>query len=76
MRQYKIEETKAVEKIICNKCGREILVRNEIPDEDVLDVRKRWGYFSEKDNEVHSFDICERCYDEWIQTFRIPIEKR
>ena len=76
MRQYKMEETKAVEKILCNKCGREILVRNEIPDEDVLDVRKRWGYFSNKDNEIHSFDICEKCYDEWIQTFQIPIEKR
>jgi len=72
MRQYKIQETKEVEKIICNKCGKEILVKNGMPEEDVLSVQKRWGYFSEKDNEVHEFDLCEDCYDEWIKTFQVP----
>lgn len=66
MRQYN--------KIICNKCGKEILINNEIAEGDVLCVQKRWGYFSEKDNERHSFDLCEECYDEWIATFQIPIE--
>ena len=28
MRQYKMQETKEVEKIICNKCGKEIIVKN------------------------------------------------
>lgn len=74
MRQYKIEETKATEKIICNKCGKEISVKNEISEADVLSVNKRWGYFSNKDNEVHNFDLCEECYDELIRTFKIPIE--
>ena len=32
-------------KIVCNKCGR------EITNEDILEVEKRWGYFSNnKDN--------------------------
>ena len=68
MRQYRKEETKVIDKIICNKCGKEIV------EADVLSVEKRWGYFSEKDNEVHSFDLCEKCYDELISTFQIPIE--
>lgn len=68
MRQYKLQETKAVEKIICNKCGKEIV------EADVLSVDKRWGYFSNKDNEVHHFDLCEECYNEMISTFQIPIE--
>lgn len=38
--------------------------------------RKRWGYPSEKDNEDHSFDLCEQCYDEFTATFLIPIEQR
>ena len=42
--------------------------------QDALSVEKRWGYFSEKDNEVHAFDICESCYDEWTSTFLIPVE--
>ncbi len=72
MRQYKMQEKKEVEKIICNKCGKEISVNNGVPQGDTLSVEKRWGYFSDKDNEVHRFDLCEVCYDEWITTFKIP----
>ena len=67
MRQYKEEKTNVIDKIICNKCGK------EIKQEDVLSVEKRWGYFSEKDNEVHHFDLCEHCYDEMVASFQIPI---
>lgn len=68
MRQYKKEETKVIEKYICNRCGKELV------QEDVLMVEKRWGYFSNKDNEVHRFELCEQCYDEIVSTFQIPIE--
>lgn len=74
MRQYTTREVQGVKKIICNKCGREIAVGEANGTEDVFQVEKRWGYFSNKDNEVHRFDLCEKCYDEWIATFRIPIE--
>lgn len=68
MRRYKKEEVDVIDIIVCNKCGREIV------EEDVLAIEKRWGYFSSKDNEVHRFDLCEKCYDEWVSTFQIPIE--
>ena len=74
MRQYELKETKEISKIICNKCGKEIPMKGEIAQEDVLDVTKRWGYFSKRDNEVHKFDLCEACYDELIASFKIPIE--
>lgn len=73
MRQYRIKETKEVDIIICNKCGKEIRVDDGYPKEDVLSVEKRWGYFSGKDNEIHEFDLCEECYDEMIQAFAIPV---
>lgn len=76
MRQYKIQETKEVEKIICNKCGKEVSVKNGMSQEEFFSAQKRWGYFSEKDNEVHEFDLCEECYDKWIATFAIPIDKK
>ena len=76
MRQYKMQETKETEKIICNKCGKEIVVKNGVAEADALSVEKRWGYFSNKDNEVHVFDLCEECYDKWIATFLIPIEEK
>ena len=77
MRQYKECEIKEKEmvKIICNMCGKEIETENGILMEDVLSVEKRWGYPSDKDNEVHRFDLCETCYDRWIQSFQIPVEK-
>lgn len=75
MRQYKIQltEKKEVEKIICNKCGKEIPAYKGVPAEDVLEVEKRWGYFSEKDNRVDRFDLCEACYDELIESFKIKL---
>lgn len=77
MRQYHTElrETKELEKIICNKCGKEIVVTRGIPQEDVLDIEKRWGYFSEKDGQTDRFDICEDCYEEWIESFLIPVTR-
>lgn len=50
MRQYHttVKETKEIDKIICNRCGRSIPVIQGVPREDVLEVSKRWGYFSEK----------------------------
>lgn len=77
MYQYTICETyeKKLNTIICNKCKKEIKVIKGIPQEDVLSVEKRWGYFSEKDNEVHRFELCEKCYDELVGSFEVPVEK-
>lgn len=76
MRQYResVLETNQLEKIICNKCGREIPKSDEIWLEDVLQVEKEWGYFSKKDGRRDHFDICEDCYDEWISSFAVPME--
>ena len=62
MRQYctKLKKTEELEKIICNKCGKEILVCGGVPQEDVL--------------EVDHVDLCEDCYDELVSGFRIQIE--
>ena len=78
MRQFKEQtrKVKEVTSIVCNKCGRVIPVVEGVPQEDVLTVDKRWGYFSEKDGEIHSFDLCESCYDLLVQDFQIPPEKK
>ena len=69
MRQYHttVKETKEI------RCGRSIPVIQGVPREDVLEVSKRWGYFSEKDNRLDEFDLCEQCYDEIISEFKIKI---
>lgn len=76
MRQYSLEtkESKKTEQIICNCCGKQIPVAGGHPREGVFSVDHTWGYFSDKDGETHSFDLCEECYDKWIRSFRIPVD--
>ena len=76
MRCYKMESTKIqkLEKMVCNCCKKEIRTADGEPREGVFSVNYEWGYFSEKDGETHSFDLCEACYDKWIAGFQIPIE--
>lgn len=63
-------------KIYCNACGKQL---GTIPKANVckehLSVQKEWGYFSGKDFMIHSFTVCEQCYDEWIGTFAIPVQE-
>lgn len=74
MRRYKMKETKEISNIICNQCGREINVTNGMPEEGVFSVDYAWGYFSDKDGERHSFDLCESCYDKLLASFRLPAD--
>ena len=75
MRQYKTEkqEKKEIDKIICNKCGKEIKVIRGVAQEDFLEVNKRWGYFSNKDNQEDTFELCEECYDEFVASFKFKL---
>ena len=59
--------------IFCNMCGREIKMEKNVAQEGVLSVEQNWGYFSEKDGEIHSFDLCERCYNRLAAQFKIPV---
>ena len=68
MRQFK-ERTRKVKEVT------RIPVVEGVPQEDVLTVDKRWGYFSEKDNRRDHFDLCESCYDELTRNFKIKMEE-
>ena len=74
MRYY--SRDKRLEKVICNKCGRELKVEHGILKEGVLRVSKAWGYFSEKDGQVDCFDLCEDCYDAWTAGFAVSVETK
>ena len=41
---------------------------------DFLHIEKVWGYFSKKDGEHHSFDLCEACYDRMRKEFVLKEE--
>ncbi|WP_343215518.1 MULTISPECIES: hypothetical protein [Drancourtella] len=70
-----MKERRETETIFCNGCGKEIKIKDGVIREGLISVEKRWGYFSNKDNEVHRFDLCEECYDRMVSQFVIPVEK-
>ncbi len=76
MQQFEMikSDEKRLQKIICNRCGKEISVVNGHETEGVFHGEYMWGYFSEKDGERHSFDLCETCYDRIVEQFCIPVE--
>ncbi len=74
MRNYKKIQTEKIQsQRLCAINVKRNHNKNGIPEEEMLTVEKRWGYFSHKDGELHRFDICEECYDTWIASFQIPV---
>ena len=61
--------------MFCNVCGKKIAVEKGIMKEDVFEAAKEWGYFPKYDLELHKFNMCEDCYDKFISSFKIPIQK-
>ena len=60
--------------VICNHCGRKLAVKQGIVREGAMSLDYAWDYFSEKDGQVHHFDLCEECYDELVSGFKIAVE--
>jgi ribosomal-protein-alanine N-acetyltransferase len=67
------EDTKGLT-VICNMCGRKLTVKGSIVEEGVIEIAADWGYFSQKDGEIHRFDICEDCYDKLSKKFKVPVD--
>lgn len=62
-------------KVFCNKCGKTFKEHNGVIQEGIFNVEYLWGFFSNKDGEIDSFDICEKCYNKIIEDFAIPITR-
>ncbi len=57
----------------CNRCGRKIKEENGVAKEGVFSSACTFGYHSHRDGEIHSFSLCEECYEDLIAQFRIPV---
>ena len=76
LEQYKGAKQYSHGEVYCNCCGELIANRERtVGHIDYLHVEKAWGYFSSKDLTGHSFNICEQCYDKWLQSFCIPVQE-
>jgi hypothetical protein len=65
--------TEEISEITCDKCGADITKNEHGYFDDFLKVDKTWGYHSAWDGETHTFDICQRCYREWMEAFTVKV---
>lgn len=72
MRKYM--ENGQLNRVCCNMCGKKLVVKDGILREGAVMFDHSWDYFSEKDGEVHHFDLCEACYDELISQFKVSVD--
>jgi hypothetical protein len=63
---YKETIVSVKDEVFCNCCGKKIV------NGDFLEVEKSWGFFSSKDGVKESFELCEACYDSFVDIFKIP----
>ncbi len=69
------KETELVS-VICNCCKKEMSVENGILKAEAIQVKHTFGYFSKKDGQTESFDLCEECYKKITGKFKIPVEQK
>ena len=76
MREYKEKELKELElaNVVCNQCGKELIVEEGILKEGCFSVRYKFDYFSNKDGYIYNLDLCEECFDKWSSQFTIPVQ--
>ena len=74
MRKYIKQERQQLTEVVCNCCGRSLVVRAGIVEEGCVQGETAFGFFSQKDGEIHRFDLCETCYDKSLPVFRFPLK--
>lgn len=74
MRRYAEGDGNTLVYAVCNMCGRELLIENGLLREGCFHGEQKFGYFSDKDGQNHSFDLCETCYNKLMKKFHIPVD--
>lgn len=72
----KFDQDGNLSKMYCNRCGRQLSVHSGMLKEFAFEGETHFGYFSKKDGESHSFDLCETCYDAMVGQFVIPVDRK
>lgn len=78
MKQFKsvkIVNVPMVVDVICNRCGESCLPHAHATGFEHAAVDVAWGYNSNKDGTKQHWDLCEKCHDEFVATFKVPPTK-
>ena len=69
------DEHQILQQVICNRCEKKLFVENGLLKDSAYEGKQSFGYFSGRDGMTHHFDLCEKCYNEWISMFCIPVSE-
>ena len=73
MRKY--GESGILLSVVCNRCGKKLAVKEGILRGRAAHLMWHGTIFSEKDGEVHHFDLCEECCDGVTREFLIEADR-
>lgn len=57
---------------VLQRMRKKLKMQHDVLLEDAFEAKKQWGFFSKKDMKLHSFVLCEECYDRITAQFVIP----
>lgn len=72
MQKYMEQGSRELIELRCNGCGRKLRVEHGITKEGCVHLEVPFGFFTQKDGQVHELDLCEACYDKITAGFAIP----
>lgn len=75
MRIYSEQAKTELVRVVCNCCGKELLVENGFLKEECIHVEHEFGFFGKKDGISEKFDLCEECYRRIAGEFQIPAQE-
>ena len=61
--------------IVCNRCGMSFDCDDDFENNLIHNFNIEFGYGSEHDLEEWSFDLCEACIEELIESFKIKVTR-
>jgi hypothetical protein len=64
MKTYKKKTVKAVDKILCDACGKDCTITEPVDEHEYAELTAVWGYFSQQDGIQYDIHLCENCFNE------------
>lgn len=65
-----------VTSVTCNCCGHKVSGRDADYNNNITSLRVDFGFGSKFDTDQWSMDICDSCLENWVGTFKYPVDKK
>ena len=76
MKKYELKtvERNILTSTVCNKCGKEFSNEDGHGNGEIENFTVEYGWGSFLDMDVFMFDLCDKCFNEFVKTFKIEPE--